>query len=317
MALLSVLLLLMIMSAATLSLSVGGQTQLAISRNHEVGAQAQAAAEAGLNHALDVTIDAIGQWQALGFNSPSDAMTFLLAGGGSLAIFGIPMPAGPLCGNPAPAYCLALTDPTTGTQVGAYMVRVFDEDDIDRGLLLSPQDLIDIGEAPADHAVGLNLPQEDANSSIIVQAWGFASDGLTLTRLEAVVGPVVGPAIVSGCGLTMGGNVTLGAGDNGSVHANCGLTVNGNPTITGTTTSSDGITGNLSFPDNSQPVEDVTPVAAIDYRPLANFILHDNGTMTTNPGGAVVCNDAVNPCEDNGYLWEYQGPGRARAAGGS
>ena len=175
MALLSVLLLLMIMSAATLALSVGGHTQLAISRNHEVGAQAHAAAEAGLNHALDVTIGAIGQWQALGFPSPSAAMTFLLVGtdglvgtadDGSLETFGIPAPAGLVCGNPAPAYCLAITDPTTGTQVGAYMARVFDEDDINRGLTLSAQDLVDIGESPAD-------PTQDLNSSIIVAAWAL------------------------------------------------------------------------------------------------------------------------------------------------
>ena len=79
-ALLSVLMLLMIMTAATLSLSVGTQTQLALSRNLELGAQSQVAAEAGLNHAVDVTLAFMGQWQAGGFANPSAAMTSLLLG---------------------------------------------------------------------------------------------------------------------------------------------------------------------------------------------------------------------------------------------
>ncbi len=53
-ALILVLFVLMMMSALTAALTVSGQTETLISRNQRSGAQAQAAAEAGLNHAVEL-----------------------------------------------------------------------------------------------------------------------------------------------------------------------------------------------------------------------------------------------------------------------
>ena len=127
-ALIGVLLLLVIISASTAALTVSGRTEIAISRNHEMATQAQVAAEAGLNHALDVTVAFLGQWQANGFATPGAAMTGLLLGpddlsgtvatdadNGSLEATGIPRPPGRL----------TLAGPL-GSQ---YEARIFDDDD--------------------------------------------------------------------------------------------------------------------------------------------------------------------------------------------
>ena len=54
MVLIAVLLLLLIVSAATAALTISGQTELMIASNYEMAAQAQAAAEAGISHAVDL-----------------------------------------------------------------------------------------------------------------------------------------------------------------------------------------------------------------------------------------------------------------------
>ena len=71
----------------------------------------------------------------------------------------------------------------------------------------------------------------------------------------------------------------------------------GNPTIGGI---SGGGLGSVS----------IGPVAAIDYKPNADFILDSTGQMT-DPAGEVICdvsasNDA---CEQMGYGWVYDSPG--------
>lgn len=54
--LLGVMLLTMLLTAISVTMSLSGQTELLIARRDESAAQAHAAAEAGLNHALDVTL---------------------------------------------------------------------------------------------------------------------------------------------------------------------------------------------------------------------------------------------------------------------
>ena len=61
-ALILVLLVLMMMSALTAALTVNGRTETLISRNQRAGAQAQAAAEAGLNHAVKLATTFIFEW---------------------------------------------------------------------------------------------------------------------------------------------------------------------------------------------------------------------------------------------------------------
>ena len=78
--LLGVMLLTMLLTAISVTMSLSGQTELLIARTDESAARAHAAAEAGLNHAVDVTLTYLQQWQRHGYASPSAAVTGLLEG---------------------------------------------------------------------------------------------------------------------------------------------------------------------------------------------------------------------------------------------
>src|SRR5688500_6632957 len=79
-AIIGVLLLLMMMSALVAALGVSGQTETLISRNQHSGAQAHAAAEAGLNHAVEVASTYIFEWRTNNFGSVDAAIDALLVG---------------------------------------------------------------------------------------------------------------------------------------------------------------------------------------------------------------------------------------------
>ena len=297
-----VLLLLVIISASTAALTVSGRTEIAISRNHEMAAQAQVAAEAGLNHAVDVTLTFLRSWQPNGFASPNDAMTSLLLGpdnlsgtvatdadNGSLEAMGIPR---------SPAR-LALA----GALGAQYEARLCDEDDPVRGLTLTATDLVRITEN--------GQLTTDGNTQIVVQAVGYAADG-SMTTLEALIVPVDAPAIVANGDLTVQGNPDI-VGTNGSVHANGDLNLGGSASVSENATASGSynesgnpsVGGNLGGAQSTQPVPEVH---ALDYKPLADYILTSVGTMT-NGVGAVIC-DAwadANACETAGYMWVFAG----------
>ena len=194
-----VLLLLVIISASTAALTVSGRTEIAISRNYEMATQAQVAAESGLNHALDVALTSLRNWQPNGFASPNDAMTSFLLGpdnlsgtvatdadNGSLEATGIPRPPGRLA--------------LAGALGAQYEARIYDEDDPARGLTLTAADLVRIAEN--------GQLATDGNTQVVVQAIGYAADG-SMTTLEALIIPVDSPAIVSNGDLEVRGNVSF------------------------------------------------------------------------------------------------------------
>ena len=301
-ALIGVLLLLVIISASTAALTVSGRTEIAISRNHEMATQAQVAAEAGLNHAVDVTLTFLRSWQSNGFATPSNAMTSFLLGpdnlsgtvatdadNGSLEAMGIPR---------SPAR-LALP----GALGAQYEARLCDEDDPVRGLTLTAADL---GRIVED-----GQPTTDGNTQIVVQATGYASDG-SLTTLEALIIPVDAPAVVSNGDLEVRGNTSI-VGANGSVHANGDLDVMGNPTVSGDATASDGftVTGSPTiggYSGGGVSPHPVSAVSAIDYQWMADYILKADGKMTDG-AGALICDAWVvaTPCETAGYMWVFAG----------
>ena len=302
-ALIGVLVLLAIVIASTAALVVSGQTEVAISQNHEMAAQAQVAAEAGLNHAVDVALTSLRQWQPNGFGTPADAMTSLLLGpdnlsgtvatdadNGSLEAAGIPRP---------PAR-VALA----GTLGAQYEARMYDEDDPARGLTLTAADLVRITED--------NLPTTDGNTQIVVQAIGYATDG-SATTLEALIIPIDAPAIVSNGDLEIRGNTSI-VGANGSVHANGDLAVQGNPTISSDATASGGftVTGSPTIGGDSggglSPYP-VSSVSALDYKWMADYILKADGKMTDGTGTITICDAWVvaTACETAGYMWVFAG----------
>src|SRR5919106_6600583 len=79
-ALIAVLLLLMMMTGLVAALALGSQTENYISRNQNSGAVAQAAAEAGLNHAVELAVTYIFEWKANGFGNYGEAGDALVAG---------------------------------------------------------------------------------------------------------------------------------------------------------------------------------------------------------------------------------------------
>jgi hypothetical protein len=276
MALIGVLLILILVSALCGALAVSGQTETQAASNQETAAQARAAAEAGLNHAITVALAQLTATAAV--STPTAAVTLLLRGpdttpgtvdDGSLEALGIPRPP-------------ATTQLLNGVR---YEARAFDEDDAARGLTLTAADVARIGED--------TQPTNDTNEKVIVRAIGYGRNNTRVT-LEAILGVTTLPAIVTNGNLTISGSVEI-AGTAGGVHANGNLAVNNaavniaqNATSTGTTTiHPNADVGGID--DGGQPTMVVPPIRAIDYKPLADYILTNAGTMTLPNGTVVAC----------------------------
>lgn len=303
MALVAVILLLLMMSALCTALAVSGTTETLIARNQHMSAQARAAAEAGITHAVEATVANLLNWQVNGFATETAAVTGMLRGpdnlsgtiatdadNGSLEAFGIPRP-------PARAQLAGLPGVF-------YDARVFDEDDPARGVALSANDLARIIED--------GVATTDLNTRLVVRATGYAGDN-AVTAVEAMIAPQILPAILTQQPLTISGNPTV-QGSQGSVHTNQNMLLSGNPDIAlnATATGTYAVTGDPeiggisggNFPNISVP-----PVRAIDHRSKADYILNSDGTLT-NQAGAVLCDASgnQNACDNAGYAWRYDGP---------
>ena len=194
-----------------------------------------------------------------------------------------------------------------GTFGVAYEARVFDEDDPARGVTLTAADVARIGED--------GDPTTDANATMVIQATGYALDNTRVT-LEITIADnaAVMPALVVGGSLDISANATF-TGSQGGVHANGDLDISGDPNIAGNATAGGAYTesgsptigGTSGGGQGSMPIP---PVAAIDYRPNADFILNSAGQMT-DQAGTVICDASVSndACEVMGYGWVYDPPG--------
>lgn len=304
MALLGVLLLLLILSALGAAMTISGQTEIMVARNTVSAAQAEAAAEAGLNHAIEVTIPNLQQFAANGFASVSAAMTGLIVGpdgqtgttaldadNGSLETLGIVRP---------PAQ-LALA----GQNGVSYEARVFDDDDPARGTILTGADIARIGEDG-------NL-LTDTNSTLVIQVIGYGPSNTRVT-LEATIAnsAAVLPAVVMGGTLTISGNPTI-TGTMGGVHVNADLNITGSPDIAQDATAGGAYTASGSptiggITGGSQGTLPIPPINAIDYLGYADFILTSGGQMTDQTG-TVICDASVDnqTCASAGYGWIFGG----------
>ena len=303
-ALVTVLMMLMILSALGTAMTTSGQTEMMVARNAVSAAQSHAAAESGLNHAVELTIPNLQQFTANGFANVSAAITALLVGpdglsgtaatdadNGSFEVLGIPRPPAVLA--------LGAANGVT------YEARIFDDDDPARGTALTAADVARIGED--------NDPTTDANSTVVIQAIGYALDN-TMVTLEATMAnaAVNLPAIAVGGELTISGNPTI-TGTQGGVHANDDLDISGNPDIAqnATATGDFDISGSPSIGGISgggHASLPIPPVAAIDHKVHADFILNATGQMTDQLGNVICDASADNSaCQTAGYDWEYKG----------
>lgn len=291
-ALIAVLLLLMMMSALVAALSTSSQTETFVSRNQKSGAQAQAAAEAGLNHAVELAVAYIFNWKANGFGSVDTAVSGLLAGPD---------------GDPA-----TIAD---NTSLGA-------RGGIDAGAAIPLGAQLTIGGAPSvsyeaivmdddASAPGAGVYAEngdlytDLNQRVLIRATGHGPDNSKVV-LEALLGPISLPAIVTEGDLEISGNVAITSAVAAAAHSNANLTVDGKTTnIVGTVTATgDWIVTDPDLTGNGGVAAVPIPeVNAADYLGDADFKLTKTGTMIDMATGAVVC--AASPC--NG--WTHDGGG--------
>jgi len=307
------MMLLLVLSALGAAMTTSGQTEIMVARNAVGAAQAHAAAESGLNHAVELMTANLQQFAANGFASSGDAVNSVLQGpdgltgtaatdadNGSLEGLGIPRPPAQVALGAANGV--------------SYEVRVFDDDDPARGTMMTAADLVRIGED--------NNPTIDANLTLVLQAIGYATDNTRVT-LEATLtnAATVLPAIVTGGDLVISGNPTL-AGSSGGVHANADLDISGNPDISLNATASGVYTesgtptiGGIS--GGGHATVPIPPVAAIDHKPLADFILNGTGQLTDQVGTVICDASADNAACRDAYGWEFDGSNGWKISGNS
>ena len=292
-ALIAVLLLLMMLSGLSAALVVNGETETLISRNERAGMQAGAAAEAGLNHAVELATTFIGDWSANGFLSAEAAIDALLKG-----------PDG-LSGT-------VETDAdngSLGTRAGigaAEQIALGAQLDVAAGIDAQYEAFVMDDDATAPDEPGGD-PYDDENGKIIVRATGYATDD-TKVVLEAMLSEIMAGAVVVNGDLDVGGSVEI-SGTGGSVHTNGDLVIHGGgSTVTGTITASGSYTG--STPGTGGAAELPLPeIRASDYLSEADYILTSSGTVTL-PDGTLLCDTAAGGKGKGGtecYGWTFNG----------
>jgi type IV pilus assembly PilX-like protein len=292
-ALIGVLLLLMMMSALVAALGVNGRTETLISRNQYSEAQAHAAAEAGLNHAVELATNYILKFKNYDPGGPGVALQLLLTG-----------PFGD-SGSPE-------ADADNGS-LEAHPNRpgIDDDEDIphDSRLRIAgfnawyEASVMDDNEsAPGEDSD----PYQDRNERLIIQAIGYGPDN-TKVVLEALIGPLLLPAIVTNGNLDISDSVSI-EGARGSVHSNGDLTIGGTPMVEVKATAS----GELHAPDhidgNGGAAElSLFDIRASDYRALADYILTSDGIVRdlSDPTGSSDCTwISGSPCHGG---WDFNG----------
>lgn len=298
MALVAVMLLLMAMSALAAALAISSTTETMIARNHQNAAQARAAAEAGLAHAIDITLDYLAVWQA-DFASVEMAMDALLTNPAMYIDDYDVVEAGVILAGIGTSYS-SLTNSVSSFSSIFYEAVLIDDDDEDaRDIVLSADDLTRMGED--------GDPGDDNNKKLIIRAVGYAG-GNAVSAVEATISSTSMPGLLTDGDLTLGGSFSLG-GSGGSVHTNGDFTDKGAAwsAAEGCTASGSGVTGppactggqgEIAIPDKS----------ADDYLSLAKYILHDDGEMTTvSTGTKAACDPCAGGWEFSSGTWTLSG----------
>ena len=266
-ALIIVLLLLAVMSGLTTGLTLNGQTEIAMAQNemHYIGARA--AAEAGLNRAIElITLEA------------------------NNLINLIDDPEVPGIGN----------GPHVLNSEYSYRFEILDDDDpslYPAALTAAQLDAMcaDVtGPCSED-----GLASSDQNKRIIIRSIGIGPKGteVTLARIisqTTIFGIpedttiITDPAILVNGNLSIAGNAKV-LGDEGNVHANGNITGGGSEEITGDLTATGTIDDDLQAggmkAGNQQSIS-VPEIKASDFAGLADYILASDGTIKVAATGA-------------------------------
>ena len=299
-ALIIVLLLLTVMMGLTAGLSLSGQTEVAMAANELTYAGARAAAEAGLNRAIErvvanTTLDLLSG--ADGLVDAANAAAAVNADNGLI----------PIMGNGSF---------TIGTQY-SYSVEILDDDDPSLyATALSAAQLTQMGE---DGSAYVN-----ANQRMILRATGFGPKGTTVSISRVLQSVTTGaipptnttilsnPAILVGGNLDINGNITVG-GSKGNVHANGNVTGGGSESISGDLTATGTVASGLhpvGLKAGGMPPVTIPEIKASDYLNLADWILTDTGTIL-RASDNVACGGKGPTCPSG---WTY-GSGTWSASG--
>ncbi len=283
-ALIGVLLVLILMSGLAVALTVSAQTETLISRNGRSGAQAQAAAEAGLNHAVELATTYIFEWNANGFADVEAAIDALLVGPdlarGTISADADNGSLGARAGiTAAEGIPLGTRLPIGGVVNAEYEAFVMDDD----------------ATAPNEPT---GDPYDDENGTLIVRATGYGPDNTSVV-LEALISPVQLAALITNSDLTISGSVAISGGA-GDVHSNGDLTISGSATVAGTVTASGTYSGS-PVGSGGVPLVPIPPVRASDYLHYADFILTSGGTMTDQAGTLQCTWSSTTPCNN----WDF------------
>lgn len=292
-ALVVVLLLMAVLSGLATGFAMNGRIETAMAVNEVYYAGARAAAEAGMNRAVEaIRVDNRTNLLAGLDNNPAATadngdIGFMFTG------------ASPYAVDAASQY--------------TYTVRVFDDDDaaLYGGVALLPAQLAAMGED--------GLAINDANDVLILRATGFGPTGTTVSLSRVLLSsesivippPSLNPAILVNGDLNIGGNIKI-LGDAGSVHANGNLIVDGNSaTVVENATASGTYTANKNFEAGGTSGGgfgsiNVPEIHASDFMHLADFILHDDGTATLSDG-VTACGVLCDEWSWSGGTWNITG----------
>lgn len=271
MALITVLLLLAVVSALTTALAMSGQTEVTMASNEVYYAGARAAAEAGLNRAVEHLNDV----PSLNLLAGADGNANATADNGRI----------PTIGN----------GPFTLTNQYTYTLQVLDDDDpsLYAAPLSDPQKQV-MGEMTT------NSPNISDNNVLILRATGFGPRNtrvvvqrvLNVTTIPNIVNQVIqfssNPAILVNGDLNISGSMTVG-GSQGNVHANGDVTGSGSSyDVTGNLTATGDFHGDVhadGLVAPNMPAINVPEIKASDYRALADFVLSSTGVIITASTG--------------------------------
>jgi len=301
-ALIMVLLLLAVMSGLATGMVVNSNVEIAMATNETYYAGARAAAEAGMNRAIEAIM--------------GDSSTNLLKGADDTVDAANPA-AAVNADNGSVAFLLGAGPYALGSEY-SYTIQILDDDD--PALYTTPLTTAQLADMVGSTGTGEDgTGYVNTNERLILQVTGYGPKG-TVARVARVLQSVeftpttttttlANPAILVNGDLTLEGSLNI-LGDEGNVHANGNLdltgnsaTVTGDATATGTFTANDNWTptGDGEF-GGGRPYINVPDIKAQDYLALADFILHADGTIqdvcTPSPG---------NPCPPAPTMWSFSG----------
>ena len=287
-ALIVVLLLLGVMAGLTTGLSMNSQTEIAMASNELSYAGARAAAEAGMNRAIE--------------RITADTSTDLLATG---VVPGINS-----------------NGPFTLTEGYTYSFQILDDDDplLYNGDALSPEAQARMNED--------GVTTTDNNDYLVLRSIGTGPRGTTVTisrilqSVEKQNVTTTQTTVISNPAVLVNGNLDLDGngevwGSRGNVHANGNITGGGSFEVEDDLTATGSIDPDLEggqLTAGGMPAITVPEIKASDYRGLADWILKSDGSIRRPSDNALCGTSGVAACP-TGWTPPASGNGTWSASG--